>query len=81
MGTRDITLLLGEDPTMGLTATAAALRRALLVEGGYSLNSGEAGAGVGACEAVVGCATLDGEGIGLGPRPVAHGGWTVPPPA
>ena len=35
------------------------------MEGGYSLNRGEVHAGVGACEAIVGGAALDGEGVGL----------------
>ena len=35
------------------------------MEGGYSLNRGEVHVGVGACEAIVGSAVLDGEGVGL----------------
>ena len=36
------------------------------MEGGYSLNRGEAHAGVGTCKVVVGGAALDGEGVRLG---------------
>ena len=66
MGTRDITLLLAKSPTSGFTTLVdAALSRPLLVEGGYSLNRGEAHAGVGTCEAIVGGTALDGEGVRL----------------
>ena len=51
---------------MGFTTPAdATLSRTFLVEGGYSLNRGEAHAGVGTREAVVGGTALDGEGVSL----------------
>ena len=51
---------------MGFTTLAdATLSRALLVEGGYSLNRGEAHAGVSARKAIVSGTALDGEGVRL----------------